>query len=280
MRQYLPLVCLTLLMGCGSSSTKQQSSAETDQKAPAYPFAYQLNKPASVAKLPKKLDEVSGLTYYKDGKLLCIQDEAAAVYVFDTRTGKVIEDIDFGGYGDFEGVEYVNGYIYALESNGMLSRFEPRSLRIARSDIGIPKKTEVEGLGYDPKVKQLLIAVKKGSTGSSDKAIYTYDLTRKTVYKALNISDVQLSEAGIDPDSYKPSGIAVHPVTGDWYVITSAGHRLLVIDRPGKIRYSEPLDPALFRQPEGICFAPNGDLYIASEGKGKKAEILTFTYRK
>ncbi len=280
MRPYLPLVCLTLLMGCGSSSTKQQSSAEAEQKAPAYPFAYQLNKPASVAKLPKKLEEVSGLTYYKDGKLLCIQDEVAAAYVFDTRTGKVIEDIDFGGYGDFEGIEYVDGTIYALESNGMLSRFEPRSLRIARSNIGIPKKTEVEGLGYDPKAKQLLIAVKKGSTGSSDKAVYTYDLTRKTVYKALNISDVQLTEAGIDPGSYKPSGIAVHPITGDWYVITSAGHRLLIIGQPGKIRYNEPLDPQLFRQPEGICFAPNGDLYIASEGKGKKAEILTFLYQK
>lgn len=280
MRQYFPLVCLTLLMGCGSSSTKQQSSAETEQKAPDYPFAYQLNKPASVAKLPKKLEEVSGLTYYKDGKLLCIQDEAAAVYVFDPQTGKVTEDMDFGGYGDFEGVEFANGEVYALESNGMLSRFKPGSLQIARSNIGIPKKTEVEGLGYDPKARQLLIAVKNGSTGASDKAIYTYDVARKTVYKALNISDVQLDEAGIDPGSFKPSGIAMHPITGDWYIITSAGHRLLIINRQAKIQYSESLDPELFRQPEGICFAPNGDLYIASEGKGKKGEILTFPYRK
>jgi uncharacterized protein YjiK len=279
MRLSFTLLCLSLLLGCGSPSTTKQSP-KTESEAPAYPFGYQLNQPASVVKLPKKLDEISGLTYYKPGQLLCIQDEAAAVYVYDIRTGKVIEDIDFGGYGDFEGVEYVKGNVYALESNGVLSRFKPGSLQIARTKTGVPARTEVEGLGYDPKTDQLLIAVKKGSTGASDKAIYTYDLTRKTVYKALNISDVQLNEAGIDPDSFKPSGIAVHPVTGDWYVLTSAGHRLLVINRQAKIQYNERLDEQLLRQPEGICFAPNGDLFIASEGKGKKATILTFTYQK
>ncbi|QJD80199.1 SdiA-regulated domain-containing protein [Spirosoma rhododendri] len=273
------LALALLLMGCGSSSTTKQSS-EAESKAPAYPFAYRLNQPASVVNLPKKLDEISGLSYYKPNQLLCIQDEAAAVYVYDIQAGKVIEDIDFGGYGDFEGVEYVKGEVYALESNGMLSRFKPGDLKGGHVKTGVPAKTEVEGLGYDPKSNQLLIAVKKGSTGASDKAIYTYDLTRKTVYKALNISDVQLEEAGIDPDSYKPSGIAVHPITGDWYVLTSAGHRLVVMNRQGKILYSEKLDEKLLRQPEGICFAPSGDLFIASEGKGKKAVILTFPYQK
>lgn len=273
------LALALLLMGCGSSSTTQPPS-EAQSKVPAYSFAYQLDQPASVVKLPKKLDEISGLSYYKPNQLLCIQDEAAAVYVYDTRAGTVIEDIDFGGYGDFEGVEYVKGEVYALESNGMLSHFRPGAVKGGHVKTGMPGKTEVEGLGYDPTANQLLIAVKKGSTAGSDKAIYTYDLTRKTVYKALNISDVQLTEAGIDPDSYKPSGIAVHPITGDWYVLTSAGHRLLVINRQGKILYSERLDEKLLRQPEGICFTPNGDLYIASEGKGRKAVILTFTYKK
>jgi hypothetical protein len=38
-------------------------------------------------------------------------------------------------------------------------------------------------------------------------------------------------------------------------------------------------DKKLFRQPEGICFKPNGDLFISNEGDGGKAKILKFKYR-
>ncbi|WP_405520492.1 SdiA-regulated domain-containing protein [Spirosoma sp. KNUC1025] len=182
---------------------------------------------------------------------------------------EVTENFGFGGYGDFEGIEYVNGEIYALESNGNLFRFKLGSTEIGRTKTDLPKKTEVEGLGYDPKTKRLLIAVKKGK-GSSDKAVYSFDLLNKAVFKDMSLNDEQLEGAGIDPKTYEPSAIAVHPITGEWYVLTSAGKRLLITSRSAKIRYSEPLDPKLYRQPEGMCFTPNGDLYIASEGDKKR----------
>ncbi|UFH57444.1 hypothetical protein LN737_22310 [Spirosoma sp. KNUC1025] len=166
-------------------------------------------------------------------------------------------------------MEYVNGEIYALESNGNLFRFKLGSTEIGRTKTDLPKKTEVEGLGYDPKTKRLLIAVKKGK-GSSDKAVYSFDLLNKAVFKDMSLNDEQLEGAGIDPKTYEPSAIAVHPITGEWYVLTSAGKRLLITSRSAKIRYSEPLDPKLYRQPEGMCFTPNGDLYIASEGDKKR----------
>ncbi|WP_332367946.1 hypothetical protein [Spirosoma telluris] len=96
----------------------------------------------------------------------------------------------------------------------------------------------------------------------------------------MSLNDEQLKAAGIDPKTYKPSGIAVHPITGEWYILNSAGKRLLITNRQAKIIYSELLDPKQFRQPEGICFAPSGDLFIASEGDGKKGYILKFEYRK
>ncbi|ADB38880.1 SdiA-regulated domain-containing protein [Spirosoma linguale] len=275
-RLFIGLVIL--LAGCGTSpKTNEQPEAGT--LAAAFKLPYRLNAPDQNYSLPKELKEISGLTYYKDDQLLCVQDEEAVVYVFDTKKGKVVKDFGFGGYGDFEGIEYVNGQVYVLESNGTLSRFEPESTQIGKTKTDLPKKTEVEGLGYDPKTKRLLIAVKNGE-GSSDKAVYSFDLLNRAVFKDMSLNDDQLKGAGIDPKTYKPSGIAVHPITGEWYMLTSAGKRLLITSRKSKIIYSEPLDPKTFRQPEGICFAPNGDLYIASEGNGKKGYILKFTYRK
>lgn len=278
--KHLLVAFALLLAGCGPSSTKtgQQPDAET-LDAP-FTLPYTLSAPAENVTLPKELKEISGLTYYKDDKLLCVQDEEAVVYVYDTKKKKVVQDFGFGGYGDFEGIEYVNDEVYVLESNGNLFRFKPESTQIGRTQTGLPAKTEVEGLGYDPKTKRLLIAVKKGGGPSSDKAVYSFDLRNKAVFKDMSLNDDQLKGAGIDPKDYKPSGIAVHPITGEWYILTSVGKRLLITNRQAKIIYSEPLDPNLFRQPEGICFAPNGDLYIASEGDGKKGYILTFPYKK
>lgn len=275
---YFLAAILLLLAGCGTSSTKTDKP-EAGTLDPTFSLPYQLTTPAEIYKLPKELKEVSGLSYYKDDKLLCVQDEEAVVHVFDTKKKQVTQDFGFGGYGDFEGIEYVNGEIYALESNGNLFRFKPESTQIGRTKTDLPKKTEVEGLGYDPKVKRLLIAVKKGK-GSSDKAVYSFDLLNKAVFKDMSLNDEQLEGAGIDPKTYQPSGIAVHPITGEWYILTSAGKRLLITNRQAKILYSEPLDPKLFPQPEGICFAPNGDLFIASEADKKKGHILKFTYRK
>ncbi|WP_420149531.1 SdiA-regulated domain-containing protein [Spirosoma sp.] len=275
---YFLLAILLLLTGCGTSSKSDRQPEAGTLEAP-FKLPYQLSNPDENYKLPKELKEVSGLTYYKDGKLLCVQDEEAVAYVFDIKKKEVTENFGFGGYGDFEGIEYVNGEIYAIESNGNLFRFEPGSKRIGRTQTDLPKKTEIEGLGYDPKTKRLLIAVKKGK-GSSDKAVYSFDLLNKAVFKDMSLNDEQLESAGVDPKTYEPSAIAVHPLTGEWYILTSVGKRLLITSRKAKVIYSEPLDSKLFIQPEGICFAPNGDLFIASEGGDKKkGYILKFDYK-
>lgn len=284
------LVGLTLLvLGCGPSSTKKDRQPTAETLAPPFDLPYDLTAPDENVTLPNQLKEISGLTYYKDDKLLCVQDEDAVVYVYDTKQKKVVHDFSFGGRGDFEGIEYVNGDVYVLESNGNLFRFEPPENtdaietevadKIRRTKTDLPANTEVEGLGYEPRTKRLLIAVKKGGGQSSDKAIYSFDLLNRAVFKDMQLNDEQLKGAGIDPKTYKPSGIAVHPVTGEWYVLISAGKRLLITNRQAQILHSQPLDPKQFRQPEGICFAPNGDLYIASEGDGKKGYLMRFGYK-
>ena len=46
--------------------------------------------------------------------------------------------------------------------------------------------------------------------------------------------------------------------------------------RQGNILEIQEFDDKLFRQPEGICFSPSGDLFISNEGKGGKGYILGF----
>ena len=169
-----------LLMGCGGKSAKTDQTTADTEPAP-YAFPYALNAPADVVTLPKRLREVSGLTYYKANKLLCIQDEEAAVFVYDIVKKRIIQEAGFGGYGDFEGIEYVNGDVYALESNGNLYRFtldlsSPKSVQVAQTPTDLPAGTEAEGLGYDPKTERLLIAVKKGGGPSSSRAVYSFGL--------------------------------------------------------------------------------------------------------
>ena len=83
------LLLFLVLSGCGGKSPKTETAtAEIDTVA--YPFSYTLSAPADRVTLPKRLREVSGLTYYKDNKLLCIQDEEAAVFVYDIARKQIV----------------------------------------------------------------------------------------------------------------------------------------------------------------------------------------------
>jgi streptogramin lyase len=48
--------------------------------------------------------------------------------------------------------------------------------------------------------------------------------------------------------------------------------------KDGAVKQVFKLDKATFRQPEGICFAANGDLYISNEAQDATGNILLFKY--
>jgi len=270
------LMGVTLLVAACDSKKSADTTEQTTPEKQTVP--YSLLAPTRRFTLPPDLVEVSGLSYYRKNQLLCVQDEKAVVYMYDLKRKAVVDSSVFGGYGDFEGVEFVKDEIYTLKSNGELFHFKPSSKQIAKVPTDLPDKTEVEGLGYDPQTERLLIAVKEGGK-KKEKVVYMYDPERRVVWQGLTLKDDALEEAGIKASQFKPSGIAVHPLDGTIYLLSSTGKRLVVIDRKGKIVASESLDAKLFRQPEGICFDPDGTLYIASEGRGKAGYILEFANR-
>jgi uncharacterized protein YjiK len=80
--------------------------------------------------------------------------------------------------------------------------------------------------------------------------------------------------------TFHPSGISMHPQTRELYIIASNGKLLVVVDADGNTVAVKSLSSKIFNQPEGICFAPDGTLYISNEGKGSKGNILRFQYKK
>jgi DNA-binding beta-propeller fold protein YncE len=85
---------------------------------------------------------------------------------------------------------------------------------------------------------------------------------------------------GDDAAEFKPSAAGINPMTGKLFIVASVGKALVIATRDGKIEQVYKLDPVLYNQPEGLTFAPNGDLYISNEGGEGTGTILKFNYRK
>jgi uncharacterized protein YjiK len=80
--------------------------------------------------------------------------------------------------------------------------------------------------------------------------------------------------------SFQPSGIAINPISGNVFVLASVGNLLIVFSRAGEMLAMIDLKSKYHRKPEGICFSPNGTLYISHEGDGNKGTIMKFELNK
>lgn len=240
--------------------------------------------------LPGDLEEISGLSYYKGDQLACVQDEKGVLYLYDLIKGEIALDMKFGSKGDYEGVEIVDETAYVLRSDGEIFYFELGSDRVEKIKTGLTEDNDAEGLGYSKRTSEFLIACKeqpglKKEDLKNCRAVYRLGLHDDEVKKHDRYLiegasyNKMLEEKGLSKKKhkpFKPSGVAVHPGTGDLFVIGTVGKMLLVMNPVGEIKDLVPLDPEIFVQPEGITFSPEGDLFISSEGKGKKGYILKF----
>lgn len=252
---------------------------------------YNLKHPKNRWDLPRELEEISGLSFYKKNRLACIQDEDGILFIYDLHKKEITEKYTFGQPGDYEGVEIIDKTAYVLKSNGDIFHFDPpNSENVIKIKTDLSKKNDSEGLGFHEDMMDLLIACKEDPGTKKVKlekcrSIYKVkaesgEFKKNPQFiikgKAYNemIEKKGLSKKKHKP--FKPSGLAVHPKTKDIYVIGTVGKMLVILNTAGEIKDLIPLDPKLFWQPEGICFNPHGDLYISSEGRGKKGYILKF----
>lgn len=269
-------------------------------------FKYDLGNPVERYKLPKYLEEISGISYYGKGKIACIQDEKAFIYVLKLEDEEIIDKYDFGDNADYEDIVIVKKNAYILRNNGTIYRvkdFKKKDRKVKKYPTELKEKNDAEGMAYDSHSNALLIAckgspsIKKGNPYEGYRAIYKFDLEEKELENTPHILiNLERLDSYMDGSrfnkfsvkiakslglmeretTFEPSGIAIHPLDDEIYIIASAGKMLIILNKNGKVKDVRELDPEVFVQPEGICFSPEGSMFISSEGKGKKGYILEF----
>jgi len=235
--------------------------------------------------MPKELTEISGLSYKDEKQFACVQDEVGKIFIYNIATSSVEKQISFGAAGDYEGLAVVDKTIWVLRTDGKL--FEVSDLDAAKPTVKeysthLTIKQDPEGLCYDKKNNRLLIAIKGIEPGTEDyKGIYSFDLASKKMDQQpafkIDLLDKVFGNNGSGKKkkgSINPSGIVIHPINGDIYIVDGRNQQLLVIDGSGKIKKLYPLSSKDFSQPEGIAFNSAGDLFIANEGTNQPGNIL------
>lgn len=279
----LPVLASLLAATCAESTDapvpRVPTASVPDEPAAALPnVPYALAAPDATIELPDELREISDLAILADGAIVAVQDEAGILYTLDPATGAVRTRTTFKERGDFEGVERVGEDVWALASNGDLYRIRRGAAEVEaeRIETGLAGRNDTEGLAYDAAHNRLLIACKEnpGSGLGNVRAVYAFDLATRT------LSDrpvVTLDRRLVDSDaSFKPSAIAVRPGTGELYILSSVRKAIAVVAPDGTLRTVVDLPDALYAQPEGLTFLPDGTLFISNEGPSGPATLLRF----
>ena len=262
------------------------------QIAPPDTLPYDLEHPSFIINLvSEELKEISGLSPTETaGIYLAIADEKGEIFFIDgAGGGAILRKVWFRDKGDFEGVEMVGKCLYAVKSKGdvfEIGCWDTDTPSIVEYKTALNKSDDVEGLCYDEKRFSLLLACKQDPDSAGLRRIYSFDLKTKQLSKnpvyTIDPETVnRLVPLENDKKHYiSPSGIAIHPKTGDVYVISTAQKRIVVMDyKTGDIRYAARLDKHLLPQPEGIAFDAEGNLYLSSEGKKGEGLVLKFDFK-
>jgi hypothetical protein len=265
---------------------------EASQTQPVSNFNYDLKKPDHTWKLPEGLIEVSGNTWVDKDHLILIEDLHPNLYLVKTDDSKATLEKtipfqkDEKNKFDIEDVTKVNNIVYALWSHGILFKISDWNSKpeVQEIETSLSKKNNTEGLCYDPVTQTLLIACKDNS-GLSDekkstKAVYQFDMkTNKILEKPfLEIHKKDFEELAKNKISFNPSAIAIHPITHNIYLLSTRDNKCMAVyNREGKLISFQFINADLMPQPEGICFSPDGKLFISSEGKkGEPGNLFEF----
>lgn len=252
-------VASCLLLSCGPESTTIVSKIQH----------YDINKPAKIVKLPPLLDEISGITYYpKDSSLFAIQDEEGFIYkIFPWHPDSMLR-YKFAGRGDFEDVALVNQTFYVLRSDGTIFTTTIGSdVTSVKSDYGV-KGNEFEGLYFDDSLQQLRLLCKDCEVDGK-KHVSTYLFNPQSGQyssDSMRIDALELAQIlGEKKIKFKPSAVAVNPIDHRIYMISSVNKVLVIANRDGTIYATSELDHKIYKQPEGMAFAPDGTMFISNE---------------
>lgn len=276
------------------------------QSMQEFSLPYQLDAPIRQLTVSRQLDEISGLSLDLEAEnLIAIQDEEGILFYLDKETGETTDKISFWKEGDYEGVEVVGESVFVVKSTGTLYHVEnvgETNQSVIKYNDFLTSENNIEGLTYWPKGNKLLLACKaqpgKNLDGTREKAIYAFDLEnnrfepdplmvieRSTIGQYLgqchpgpnHLKICGYFDVSKDDFEFNPTAVAIHPLTDELYILSSKGNLLFVISMEGEVRHIAKLPKSLHRQPEGICFDHEGNMYISNERKkDQEANVILY----
>lgn len=239
-------------------------------------------------KLDLKLKEISGVVWSKElNQFIAHNDESGKLFFLDKETKAIISEVTFAGKGDYEDLAIMNGKIYVLKSNGLITKVLQDSsgkyYGVEVGKVGLSGVNDFESMYYDDLRKALIIICKNCSSDSkSTVSAFAYypDSTgfdEKPVF-TINADEVKRLSPQ-KASKLQPSAAAIHPVLNKLIIISSPSNQLVIADRDGNPESVYHLSKKLFPQPEGLTFKNSGDMYISNEGITAKSTLLRFTYK-
>lgn len=275
----LSFFILNIVSSCNGISNKAKSFEDTP--------LYNLSSP-KIIDLNPTLDEISGVAYYaKDTSVFAIVDEAGILFKISLNNPSIIKSWEFSKKRDYEDLILMDSTFYALVSNGDVVKIIFQNDSVITEKIDFPdaskKQNEFESL---IKINDSTLALICKDCDNDKKAnVSSFQLNlNDTIEPFKTYIDFSMQElinkTGMK-GKLKPSAAAIHPISGDIYIISAIQHLLLITDSEGKFKEVYKLDPGIFKQPEGIAFTPQGDMIISNEfAEIGVANLLLFRNKK
>lgn len=237
-----------------------------------------------VLDLEKGMEEISGLHFNSgDNSLYAICDDKGTLYKLSVTDGKILDKLKFYEGKDIEDLVMVGDSCYVLNSNGNILSFNYKD-SVVREPImhHIPEKgkNEFETLYRDKSPGKLeLICKECDRDKKKENSSFLFDIGSGSYSDgsiALDVDQILSKSKEKEEKRFKPSAAAIHPVSGELYIISSVNKLLVVASPEGVLKEAYPLDVKLFKQPEGISFTTSGDMLISNESAGKGAATLLY----
>jgi len=281
MRYPLLIFLLVLFESCDQTAGKTP---------PAFslPPGYALDQMERIV-LPDEMEEISGIAW-QENELLAIEDESSIIYRLDPKTGKILKKKKFEKNQDIEDILVRGDTAWVLRSNGNLYRvvdFREKDSQTVIFEFPVQEKRDLEAFTSaigEPFI-WVFCKVCEWDKNSHHSSFFKFDLETMS-FDSLPAGKIErsqltglLSDNVLDELKLQPSAVATHPLTGEYFLLSSTGKWLMTLDKTMKPTSVFPLSPSLFKQPEGITFAPDGTLYISNEAGDGRPNILIFSYQ-
>lgn len=237
-------------------------------------------------KLPRALEEISGLASTPDGRLFAHHDERATVYEVDLEQRRFTKAFSVGTLGipgDFEGLAVAGERFFLITSSGQIVEFREgeagSSVGYRVHSLGLKSRCEMEGLAFDAVNDALLLPCKNPRDDDLEDHLVVFSVPLNTMrvdpVPRVFLPLEELDRMGLGKN-FHPSAIEIHPGTGSLILVAAREEALVEVDVHGEIQATQKLKRKQHPQPEGVAFLPDGSLLLADEGQGKLGTITRY----